>query len=79
MFLPISLVIKGNSSESAEVYIQKNENCLDYYDNSTIEFINNNLNNSLKSNNNSNIFDFIQNFGVQFDNKKMLMVDLAII
>ena len=70
MCLPISLVIKGNSSESAEVYIQKNENCLDYYDNSTIEFINNNLNNSLKSINNSNVFDFIQNFGVQFDNIK---------
>ena len=70
MCLPISLVIKGNSSESAKVYIQKNENCLDYYDNSTIEFINNNLNNSLKSINNSNVFDFIQNFGVQFDNIK---------
>ena len=72
MCLPISLVIKGNSSESVEVYIQKNENCLEYYDNSnsTIEFINNNLNNSLKSINNSNVFDFIQNFGVQFDNIK---------
>ena len=70
MCLPFSLVIKGNSSESAEVYIQKNEDCLYYYDNSIIDFINNNLNNSLKSINNSNVFDFIQNFGVQFDNLK---------
>ena len=70
MCLPISLMIKGNSSESAKVYIQKNENCLKYYDNTTIDFINNNLNNSLKTINNSNVFDFIQNFGVQFDNIK---------
>jgi hypothetical protein len=27
MCLPISLIIKGNSSENAEVYIQKNEDC----------------------------------------------------
>ena len=70
MCLPISLVVKGNSSENAKVYIQKNEDCLEYYDNTTIDFINNNLNNSLKTINGSNVFDFIQNFGAQFANVK---------
>ena len=70
MCLPISLIIKGNSSENAEVYIQKNEDCLKYYDNETIDLINENLDNPLETINGTNAFDFIQNFGTQFVNMK---------
>ena len=70
MCLPFSLIIKGNSSENAQIYIQKNEDCLKYYDNTTINFINENLNNPLYTINGTDAFDFIQNFGTQFANVK---------
>ena len=70
MCLPISLIIKGNSSENAKVYIQKNEDCIEFYDNTTINFINKNLENPLKTINGTDVFNFIQNFGTEFANVK---------
>ena len=70
MCLPISLIIKGNSSENAKVYIQKNEDCLEFYDNTIINFINKNLENPLESINGTDVFNFIQNFGTEFSNVK---------
>ena len=70
MCLPISLIIKGNSSENAKLYIQKNEDCLEFYDNTIINFINKNLENPLERINGTDAFNFIQNFGTEFANLK---------
>ena len=68
--MPISLYVKGNSPESAEMYIQEFEDCLNFYSQDEKDFIKNfikaHLNKPIMYINEESPFDFIQNFPVEF-------------
>ena len=64
--LPFSFYIKGNNPETAELYIEKYENCFNYYTQEEQAFIENNLDKPLLSINETDPFEFIQNLQSEF-------------
>ena len=70
MCLPLSLNVKGNSSENAAMYVEHFQGCQNLYPDEDINFINNHLDIPLKSINQKSPFDFIQNFSVEYLNFK---------
>ena len=62
MCMPFSLNVRGNSSDNAEMFIEKLEKCSVFYNVRDKEFIAKHLNSSLKKINGISPFDFIQNF-----------------
>ena len=67
MCLPFSFVIKGDKPEEAKIYIEKFDECFNYYSLEAQKFIENHLNTPLKSVNKTDPFDFIQNTQMEFN------------
>ena len=67
MCLPFSFIIKGNDSSKVEMGIKKYEDCFNYYDNKTQQFIKDHFNINIDKINGSDPFDFIQNLQIEFN------------
>ena len=61
MCMPFSVNIRGNSSENAEMFIEKYEPCSYFYTQIELDFINEHLNSSILSINDKSPFEYIQN------------------
>ena len=61
VFLPFSFAIRKDENNEQRIFIVKNQ-YMDYYDNETKQFINSHLNIPLKSINDIEVFDYIQNW-----------------
>ena len=67
MCLPFSFIVRGNSSINAQIGIKKNDDCFNYYDNKTKDFIKEHLEVNLDKINGKDPFDFIQNLQKDFN------------
>ena len=65
--LPFSFYIKGSTKETAQIYIEINEDCFNLYTQEQQDFINSHLDKALLSINNTGPFDFIQNLQSEFN------------
>ena len=61
MCLPFSFVIKGDTPQEAKIYIEKYNDCFNYYNRDVQKFVEDHLEIPLRSINNTDPFDFIQN------------------
>ena len=66
IYFPFSYIIKKDSQNSPRLYIKIRENVLSTYDENVQKFLKENENNPILSINNSDPFDFIQNYGNEF-------------
>jgi hypothetical protein len=66
MCLPFSFVIKGDTQEEAKIYIEKFDDCFNYYNREVQKFVEDHLQIPLRLVNNSDPFDFIQNTQIEF-------------
>ena len=67
MCLPFSSIVRGNSSINDQIGIKKNDDCFNYYDNKTKDFIKEHLEVNLDKINGKDPFDFIQNLQKDFN------------
>ena len=65
MCLPFSFHIKGENSFDAKIYISEFE-CIKYYDKNVQDFVEEHKDQYLKEINNTDPFEFIQNFALEF-------------
>ena len=67
MCLPFSFVIKGDTPQEAKIYIEKYNDCFNYYNRDVQKFVEDHLEIPLRSINNTDPFDFIQNIQMEFN------------
>ena len=67
MCLPFSFHIEGKDRDDAKMYIEIYEDCFDFYNEEEKEYIKNHEGKYLKSINNTDPFDFIQNIQNEFN------------
>ena len=65
--LPFSFYIKGNSRETAQMYIEIYKDCFDFFNKEQQDFIKSHLDEPLLNVNNKDPFDFIQNLQSEFN------------
>ena len=64
--MPLSLYVKGNSAENAEMFINKFDDCQSFYSEDVIKFIDEHLNKPIKTINNKSPFQFIQEISTDY-------------
>jgi len=67
MCLPFSFIIKGDTPEAAKIYIEKYNDCFNYYSRDVQKFVEDHLEIPLIKVNNTDPFDFIQNIQIEFN------------
>ena len=65
--LPFMFGIDGNNREDAKIYIRKFNDCFDFFDEEVKKFVEEHENAILKSINDNDPFDYIQNINVEFE------------
>ena len=67
MCLPFSFVIKGDTPQDAKIYIEKYNDCFNYYNREVQKFVEDHLDIPLRSINNTDPFDFIPSVQMEFN------------
>ena len=65
--LPFKFGIDGNNREDAKIYITKFDDCFEFFDENVKNFVESHENEILKSINDKDPFDYIQNINAEFD------------